>query len=162
MKKRIFYYLAASILFLFIGNQPASAQTREFSTTFQVPFDFQVGAKVLPAGTYIVKRDQQRPQILMMNCPERKLWMTFQTIPHSLSEELSISSLTFKKYGEKHFLSEVKILGRENGYALLRSKAERRLSHAAKEEIVHASGPSGASGASGASRAIPNGTTMVD
>ena len=136
MKKQIFYHIAASVLFLFIGKQSASAQSLEYVTTFEVPFEFQVNEKLLPAGKYIVKRDQQRPQILLLNCPERKLWVTFQTITHSLSEQPSHSSMVFKMYGEKHFLAEVKVLGRDEGYALIRSKTERQLAHAAKTKTV--------------------------
>ena len=136
MKKQILYHIAASILILFIGRMPVSAQSREFLTTFQVPFDFQIGGKLLPAGTYVVKRDPQMPQVLRINCPERKLWMIFQTIPHNLTEQAFQSSLIFKKYGPTLFLSEVKVLERGEGFTLIRSKAERRLSHATQPKTI--------------------------
>lgn len=138
MKKQILFHIAASILFLFIGRAPAFAQTQEFLTTFHVPFDFQIGGKLLPAGTYTVKRDLQIPHVLRIICPEQKLWMTFQTIPHNLSEQPSRSSLIFKKYGSTHFLSEVMVLGRGEGYTLIRSKAERRLAHATPAKTIQA------------------------
>jgi hypothetical protein len=36
-------------------------------------------------------------------------------------------NLIFRKYGEKRFLAEVRVVGREDGYELIKSKEEQSL-----------------------------------
>lgn len=127
MKKQTFTQIAVAILFLFLCSLPAYAQSLENLMTVQIPFEFQVGEKSLPAGKYVIKRDSQLPKLLQIQCPERKISVTVYTIPLNLPKEPTRTSLTFTEYGEKHFLSEVKIWGRDLGYALTKSKTEHRL-----------------------------------
>ncbi len=127
MKKQTFFRIAMPVLFLFLASFPASAQSLENLMTVQVPFDFQVNEKQLPAGKYVIKRDPQTPQFLQIHCPERNVSVIVYTIPLNLPKEPARTSLTFKEYGEKRFLSEVRVLGRGVGYGLTRSKAEHRL-----------------------------------
>lgn len=145
MKKQTLYHIAVSVLFLFIGRLPASALSPEYLMTIQVPFEFQVNEKVLPAGKYLIKRDPQAPLLLLIQCPKQNVWVTVHTIPHSQSGPPNQTSLMFQSYGEQHFLTEVRVAGYENGYALIKSKDEQRLA-----QIEKAKG----------SRAIPNSATM--
>jgi hypothetical protein len=98
----------------------------------QVPFDFQVNGQLLPAGDYIIKRDSQEPKRLLILSSEQKLMVIINTIPHSLSKSPARTSLLFRSYGKQHFLAEVRVAGNEYGYALIKSKAERRLAQAAE------------------------------
>ena len=138
MKKQILYCIAVSALFLFFGRLTASALSLEYLMTVQVPFEFQVNEKMLPVGKYHIKRDPQNPQILLIQCPEQNIWVTIHTLQHSLSEQPAQTSLIFKEYEGKHFLSEVRVLGRGDGYALIQSKAERRLAQSAKAKNTRA------------------------
>jgi len=139
MKKHVLYHIAVSVLFLFFGSLTAWAHP-EYLMTIQVPFDFQVNEKLLQAGKYEIKRDPQNPRILMIQCLERKIWVTVHTIPHSLSKEPARTSLIFTEYGAKRFLSEVKVLGREDGFALIKSKSERRLAQTAEAKAIRCGG----------------------
>jgi len=138
MNKQTLYRIAVSVLFLFFGSLPASAQSQGYVMTVQVPFDFQVNERLLPAGKYLIKRASQTPNFLLIQCPEQKIWVTVHTILHRLSEYPTRTSLTFKKYDEKHFLSELKVEGRGDGYALFKSKTERRLAQIEKGKTIHA------------------------
>jgi hypothetical protein len=73
MKKQTLYRIAVSVLFLFFGKLPASAQSNEYLMTIQVPFDFQVNEKLLPAGKYVIKPNPQTPQILLIQLNETEL-----------------------------------------------------------------------------------------
>lgn len=137
MKKQTLYHIAVLVLFLCFGRLPASAQSLEYLMTIQVPFEFQVNEQLLPAGKYVIKRDPQTPQLLLIQSTEQNIGVTVHTIPHSLPEYPTRGSLTFQEYDEKHFLSEVKLLGRGDGYALIKSKAERRLAQIAKATTTH-------------------------
>lgn len=136
MKKQILYCITVSVLFLFIGRLTASAVTGDYLTTVQIPFDFQVNDKLLPAGEYVIRRDPQNPQILLIQCPDKNIGITVHTILHSLSERPGKTSLVFKKYDDKHFLTEVKMLGLGEGYTLIKSKAERQLVQEVKATTI--------------------------
>lgn len=143
MKKQTLYCIAVSILFLLFGRLSASAQSLENLMSVQVPFDFQVGEKLLPAGKYVIKRDPQLPKLLLIHSTEQNILAAAYTITLDLPKEPARTSLTFAEYGGKHFLSEVKVQGRGVGYALPKSKIEHSL--------AKLSGPKSI-------RAIPNGT----
>ena len=138
MKKQSLYRIAVSVLFLSFGRLPASALSLEYLTTVQIPFEFQVNEKLLPAGKYVINRDPQTPNFLLIQCPEQNIWVTVRTIPRSLPEYPAQTSLIFTGYGAKRFLSEVRVLGRGDGYALIKSKAERRLAQSAKASTIQA------------------------
>lgn len=132
MKKQTLYCIAVSVLFLLFGSLTASAQSLEPLMTVQVPFDFQVDGKVLPAGQYVVKRDSQSPNILRIQSPKQKIFVIIHTTQISQSKDLAQASLVFRAYDQKHFLSEVKFTGYGLGYSLFESKAERKLAQAAQ------------------------------
>ncbi len=138
MKKQTLYSFAMSVLVLFLWSLPASAQSSDDVTTYQIPFQFQVGEKLLPAGQYLIKRNPQMPQMMLIHCLERKLWVAVQTIPRQLPEYPNRSSLIFKKYDGAYFLTEVKVLGHGNGYALIKSKTERKLVQMAETKTIRA------------------------
>jgi len=143
MKKQTLYRIAVSVLFLLFGSLTAFAQSQEHLMTVQVPFDFQVGEKLLPAGSYIIRRDPQMPNFLLLQCPDHKISMIVSTLPHSLPEQSSLGSLIFKDYGEKHFLSEVKVSKNSVMYSVVKSKAERRLAQTTDAKPLRA-GPNDA------------------
>jgi hypothetical protein len=136
MKKQTLYHIAVSVLFLIFGSQLASAQSSESLLTVQVPFDFQVGEKLMPAGKYLIKRDSQTPRILQIQFPEQKTAVFALVTSFIQSKERSGASLTFKGYDEKHFLSEVKFSGDSLGYSFSGTKAERKLAQAAKARTI--------------------------
>lgn len=138
LKKQTLYRIALPVLFLLFGSLSASAQSLENLMTIQVPFDFQVGEKSLPAGKYVIKRDPQMPKLLLIQCPEQNILVAVYTITLDLPKEPARTSLTFKEYGEKHFLTEVKVQGRGVGYALTRSKAEQKLAQGANAKTIRA------------------------
>lgn len=143
MKMQTFFRIAMPVLFLFFAGFPASAQFLENLMTVQIPFDFQVNEKQLPAGKYVIKRDPQTPQCLQIHGSEQKVAVIVYTIPLNLPKEAARTSLTFKGYGEKRFLSEVRVLGRGVGYELTRSKSEHRLARNTEAKTNRAI-PSGA------------------
>jgi hypothetical protein len=138
MKKQAFFRIVLPVLFLVFAGVPAFAQSPDNLMTVQVPFDFQVGEKSLPAGKYTIKRDPQMPKLLLIQCPEQKISAAVYALPLNLPKEPARNSLTFKQYGNKHFLAEVKILGRGAGYELIRSKAEQKLAHNMEAKAIHA------------------------
>lgn len=127
MKKTMLYSVAMSMLVLFCCGLPASAQSLERLMTAQIPFDFQVGEKQLPAGEYTIKRDPRMTGLLVLEGQRRQTLVTVYSFPLHQPKESDRLSLIFKEYDGTHFLAEVKIAERGYGYALAKSKTERRL-----------------------------------
>ena len=132
MKKQTLYCIAVSLLFLLFGSLTASAQSSPFLIRIQVPFDFQIGKNVLPAGKYIVRRDSQNPQILQIQSTEQKISAFFLAGTCSPSKQQLKASLVFNEYEGKHFLSDVKFSENGPAYSLIQSKTEHKLSQAAR------------------------------
>ena len=127
MKKQTLSFISGAILLLCLGRLPAAAQN---VATIQVPFDFQVHKQLLPAGSYVVKRDPQAPQWLLIQSPDGKRGVFVRTIPCGLPSYPTKTSMVFRTYGEQRFLTEVRLVGHGDGFALIKSKAERQLAQA--------------------------------
>ncbi|HEV2663855.1 MAG TPA: hypothetical protein VG324_03045, partial [Blastocatellia bacterium] len=69
MKKQTLSFIAGAMLLLCVGRLPAAAQDL---ATVQIPFDFQVREQLLPAGKYVVKRDRQASQWLLIQSLDGK------------------------------------------------------------------------------------------
>lgn len=128
MKKQLLSLIAGAVLLLCGGALPVAAHD---TVRVQVPFDFQVNGQRLSAGDYIIKRDSQNPKCLRIYSSEGKVLAIVNTIPHRLSKDPTRPSLLFRSYGEQHCLAEVRVAGNEDSYALVKSKAERKLARVA-------------------------------
>ncbi len=104
----------------------ANAQTRG-TITVNIPFEFNVGDKVLPAGQYNVQhilRDDAGLLIQKRDGIESAIVITTNI---QTSERRSETELVFKKYGERYFLSQVWTSGMKDGRELFKYSAERAL-----------------------------------
>jgi hypothetical protein len=94
-----------------------------------IPFEFSLANKVMPAGHYDVT---QKPDIVMVSC------YTCGAAALSLANNLGTASsgnsdarLVFNKYGDKYFLAEVWTSPTdEYGAGLIKSKTEREIARA--------------------------------
>ena len=92
----------------------AEAQTALNFKTFAVPFSFKVGNKELPAGEYKITADNQIVRVQKINGKENAVSLTQRT--RGTNHNLSDSKLTFRRYGDQYYLSQVWLpdsLGRE-------------------------------------------------
>jgi hypothetical protein len=82
---------------------PPPLQTLSMIVSGIVPFDFYVGNKKLPAGTYVVSS--------IINDGAAQVLDKALTIPDANCNSDSTGELVFNVYGEEHFLSEVQWSG---------------------------------------------------
>jgi len=87
-----------------------------------VPFDFMVGAKTLPAGEYRIQTE--RPNLVLIQGSDSKF--NTNLIAHSAQDtQMSgVAALRFNRYGDRYFLSQV-WTGSDMGQELLKSRAEK-------------------------------------
>ena len=112
------------------GSQlAASAQTPQ-QLNVNVPFDFVAGDKQLPAGRYLVRRVRfEAESALLIEGAEAGARVIVLT--NAAGETAKRPTLTFKQYGDQHFLASVHLPGTSGGRELQESKQERDLRTAA-------------------------------
>jgi hypothetical protein len=108
----------------------------------QVPFEFMVSNKVIPAGQCIVQSLPMNATALIIRNTAAKVSTFSMASPDESKSAASGSALVFNKYGDRYFLSGIKLAGSRNIYRMPESKAETELrarNTPATEEVVLAS-----------------------
>lgn len=117
--------IAVIALILLAGLCTAgSLQAQSHEVRANVPFDFTVGGKHLPAGTYTFVSDRQ-DTIVVRNYDARieVLSMTFDTE----RTPVNLSRLVFNKYGDQYFLHEIQCPSIALNVEIPRSKLEKQV-----------------------------------
>ena len=99
-----------------------------------IPFDFVVGGKTLPAGEYSVKTTGPERTLLLIDRKDAYASVFMGTNAIIASEPKSESKLVFNRYGDRYFLSLVWTAGNSRGRLLLESDREKEIAQAAKFE----------------------------
>lgn len=117
---------------------PAMAQINS-RVKFGAPAAFYAGDAKLPAGSYTVSVPNEDDNFLLIEDASRshsvfvEFAVTASETPHDQSD------VTFNKYGETEFLSQVWIEGQDSGMQVVPSKAEN---DAAKAAVAEKQSPS--------------------
>ena len=138
MRKRTWFALSITTLAAAMAL-PLMAQS--FVLKANIPFEFTVGNKVLPAGEYSVKNDGGSSTLFLQGETSNAAALTLAQRKYLLStkEPAGLTKLTFDRYGNRYFLSEVDNGYTGSGVTLPMSHAQRELAKTASvqhEEIV--------------------------
>lgn len=121
MKKQSFVIIAALAFVFGIGLVTASAQGPVLRA--DIPFEFTVGNKVLPAGKYIVKLpDTAGAQIVSFSNADGDgsgMALTNQINPKGAEVA---NGLIFVRSGDRYFLYQVHTEARDTGLEVLKTK----------------------------------------
>ena len=90
----------------------------------EVPFDFVVGNRTVPAGQYIVERATMDGKVLTIRNRDAKVSMFSPVLQSEASQEASEYALVFTCYGDQHFLSGIRLEGSKVTYVLPQGGAE--------------------------------------
>ena len=101
---------------------PSFAQSRGVQAT--VPFDFTVGDKLLPSGTYTIEKGSSHAIIIRSR---DKPIAALSIVNQDDHKAPNGGKLTFHKYGSQYFLSEVLCDSASLNVEVPRSKTEKRL-----------------------------------
>jgi hypothetical protein len=128
MIKQIFSTLVTGIILALIIAVPARAITPGTSMRANIPFDFMVRGKTLPAGSYEIRRISDEPDgLLIRNINDKHDHAMFETEPVEASQAPNRSEVVFHRYGDTYFLSEVLTAGEQTGRELSPARQERQL-----------------------------------
>lgn len=121
---------ASRILALMLTGLPALAIAQLHSNqklVTQVPFEFVIGHKVVPAGDCIVQSATEDGKLLSIWNARAKLHMFSATLPGEGTKVAEGSMLVFHKYGNQYFLRGIEVKGSRTLYRLPVSPAEAEL-----------------------------------
>ena len=119
MKNRFFATLSSLAL---LTSAAAFAQSDAVMQA-NIPFEFHVGATILPAGHYEV-RPQVNPGVLSIRCRESKAGAMIVMHAVEAGKTPEAPTLVFNRYNDTYFLSRVWTPEYSQGRELPRSKAE--------------------------------------
>ena len=93
----------------------------------QVPFDFTVNNRIIPAGECTVQSaDMNAPVLTIRNVAANKGLFTYWSHGEA-NKSVDSTVLVFKQYGNLYFLSEIRLEGSNRTYKLPESRAEAEL-----------------------------------
>ena len=128
------YLNTAIAMIILVGAVTASAYAQAAGTqpvVANIPFDFNVGSKTLPAGKYtitVVNPASDRKVLQIRSSDGRSTAITQTTgVIGTASEK---TKLVFHRYGDHYFFAQAKMAGDTMVLAALKSKAERAQSQA--------------------------------
>jgi hypothetical protein len=116
--------LTAIALFVAAGFVTAgSALAQDHKVTANVPFNFTVEGRTLPAGNYSIGNDVNSPRLLTIT--DRKDGVAIMAITIPDSGNAADNKLVFHRYGNQYFLSEVRSTNSSMRCHLATSKQEK-------------------------------------
>lgn len=128
MTKRVFSAALTCGLLVVLAGATAYAQLPGTTLRATIPFDFSIRGKILPAGTYEIRRALDTPDDLMiLSLNDKHEHAIFETESVQARETLRRGQLVFHRYGDSYFLSEVFAGGDNLGRELVPSPQERKL-----------------------------------
>jgi hypothetical protein len=115
------------VTLLLLSGLMAAQSITSSTVVANVPFDFMVNNKIIPAGDLAVRGVNMDGTVLAVrNFDARK--SALATASHSEQAQAATSTvLRFKHYGSQYFLSEIQIEGSNQTYTLPESRAEAEL-----------------------------------
>ncbi len=134
-------WLVVVTLVMLSGMASAQLDSRS-KIAVQVPFEFVVANKVVPAGEWVVQIAIEEGNVLDIRNAHTNAGVFSTSSRTEAKQPASHYALVFKRYGDRYFLSGISLQGSRVGYRLRESKAEAELraqNVSATEETVLAS-----------------------
>lgn len=119
------WMLAVTVLML--SGLMAAQSITSSTVVANVPFDFMVNNKIIPAGDMTVRATNLDGRIVAINNYEARKSALAATSHSEESQAAASTVLLFKHYGSQYFLSEIRIEGSRWTYTLPESRAEAEL-----------------------------------
>jgi hypothetical protein len=124
MKRQAFSLISLLSLLLVAGS--AIAQTVHVRAN--IPFNFAVGNKTLPAGTYDVGTiDHRDGKILLLQARDGNASMMVGSNAAENLNPADKTKLVFNQYGNRYFLSQIWVAGETRGHQLPKTSREKEM-----------------------------------
>ena len=123
-----FLLLPVFALTIFAGK--ASAQI-DGDLDAEIPFQFHVGTRDLPAGKYRIHLDEASLRIMEITSADGSASALFQVQESDANAAPVKSEMIFNKYGDDYFLSKLYDEGNPSGSKVIESRYEKQISRGA-------------------------------
>ena len=131
--RRAFGIFSTLVLLTALAVSSASAAANA-TVVFNVPFDFVVGGKTLPAGEYLVVRSTLSSNDILslrrIDNNEGVYVLTSTVLSNAAQKD---SKLVFNHYEGQYFLSEFWNSGEDSGRQVVKSEKERAVARGAEK-----------------------------
>ncbi len=134
MKKRVLTVLTMSSLLVTLAVVPVFGYRLDHKIRANVPFDFIVGDKTFPAGTYTIAKPTPSGTLLIENVDSGESTVVISTVVEGFRPN-DETKLAFKRYADQYFLDQVWVAGDLSGDKPVKSRAERQLAKLAHESV---------------------------
>lgn len=121
MKRILAVTLILAAGFLTAGSAMAQQQN---SAVVNIPFNFTVNGRSLPAGHYTLTADSTSPNILRIEDRADSVYIMTAAVP-AASERQTNNTVLFHKYGNQYFLSSIRMSDSLVNCHLATSKQEK-------------------------------------
>jgi|SRR5215469_5588678 len=123
MKRQAISLISLLSLLLVAGSAIAqSAPVRS-----NIPFDFTVEGKTVPAGTYTIGHVGRGPELLLLESQDGKMHMIVGSNGAENLAGADKTKLVFNRYKDQYFLSEIWVQGAYSGRHIPQTKREKEL-----------------------------------
>jgi hypothetical protein len=134
MKRQAFSLISLLSLLLVAG----SAIAQSIHVRANVPFNFTVGNKTLPAGTYDVGTIENRDgKMLLLQARDYKLSMMVGSNAAEDLKPADKTKLVFNRYGNRYFLAQIWVEGETRGHQLPKTSREKELAGDVAQDLTH-------------------------
>jgi type V secretory pathway adhesin AidA len=133
MKRQAFSLVSLLTLLLVAGS--AIAQT--VHVRGNIPFNFAVGSKTFPAGTYdIGSIDSGAGKILVLQARDSNTSMMLNSNAAENLEPADKTMLGFNQYGNRYFLSQIWVAGETRGHQLPKTSREKEMARDVAQNLT--------------------------
>lgn len=141
MKKQILYLVTLTALLITPLAFAGVAATVDLKAN--IPFDFVVGNKSMPAGEYKIRKSSTPGLVQLSNFEDKASAMVITLVVRNLKASKG-SRLEFRRYGNQYFLRNIWTEGLQVSHEIPMSRTERKAidgakflaGHPVKPEIV--------------------------
>ena len=134
MKRQAFNLISLLSLLLVAGS--AIAQTSQVRSN--VPFNFTVGDKTLPAGTYdIGAMNSSGGNMLLLQARDGDSSMVVGSVAAQTLKPADKTKLVFNRYRDQYFLAEIWVEGATRGRQLPKTSREKELAKELALDSTH-------------------------
>jgi hypothetical protein len=118
-------YRVLMALTLFAVLMVPATQAQSITVSAEIPFDFAVGEKWLPAGEYQVKPVNER--VTLIQSQDARSSALAMTTAVNTGKPSDVTKLVFNRYGEQYFLSKIWAPGSDISRELSKCRLEREV-----------------------------------
>ncbi len=139
--KKLGLVLSMSSLMVMLAVVPASGRGRaDHKIQADIPFDFMVGDKTFPAGTYTFADPNITPGVLLIRSRDGHESMLVATRDVENLTRPDETKLVFSRYGDLYFLAQVWTVGDVSGLELLKSSTESEVAENFSRQMLALAG----------------------